>query len=95
MKQEITIFVEPKIMTVLNERVKKARLYWTCADMDIYLLGELPAKRYAAAANLAMQECVSRDIPPRTLKNARIAPLGQKTTIPAKQLPLFPSEKKS
>lgn len=49
-------------------RSKKARLEWRASGLEIYLCGRFPPEVYARAANLAINECLARNIPTISLR---------------------------
>lgn len=70
-KPFIVITSKYEVLKVTYERVLGWRLMWTCSDLNVFVVGPLPGMMYEQAANLAMQECVARNIPPRSLRSCQ------------------------
>lgn len=52
-----------------GKKLKKARLEWRAAGLEVYLKGSF-AKGYDVAANLAMNYCIACHIPVISLRRA-------------------------
>lgn len=70
------------VLTVGYETLKSQRLVWTCADLDVYVVGPLTGVIFEQAGNLALQECCNRNIPARWLKC--VARRGRKNDLDTK-----------
>jgi len=69
MSEQLTICTTPKDgLIVVFGKEKAARLEWQAAGIEVYLKGAYNAKLYACAANLAICECQSRNIPTLSLR---------------------------
>jgi len=67
---KITIVNKHGVMIVHEDRLKKSRLYWRGAGIEVYGKGGLHGICYEQAANLAMQYCQSVNIPVISLRKA-------------------------
>jgi len=59
-------------LTVEFGKVPHARLQWYAPGLEIYTRGAFPVKLYPIAANVAMNECITRNIPVVSMR--RIVP---------------------
>ena len=72
-KPFIVITSKNEVLTVGYEMKTGQRMAWTCPDLDVYVVGPIPGKMYEQAANLAMQEAISRRIAPSSLKSTNVS----------------------
>lgn len=57
-----------EVLRASYEPAKGMRLMWTCSDLEVYVVGPLKGLLYEQAANIAMNECISRGIRPGSLR---------------------------
>jgi len=67
---KITIENRYGVMIVHETRLKRSRLYWRGAGIEVYGKGGFHGMCYEQAANLAMQYCQSVHIPVISLRKA-------------------------
>lgn len=58
-------------LTVKDGKLKGARLEWCAAGVEFYLKGSFKGNLYEVAANLAMNKCLSMNIPAISLRRAK------------------------
>lgn len=65
--ETLTISVSDNSMTVVDGRVKGARRKFYAPGLEIYIIGNVPARRRDAVNHLAFEQYLSRHIPLRSV----------------------------
>jgi hypothetical protein len=67
--EEITICIRGTgTISVEFGRLPKARQHWYASGLTIYTKGAMPIKLYPVICNIAMNECIARHIPAKSLR---------------------------
>lgn len=67
-KPFIVITSKYEVLKVAYDAVRGMRKVWSCSDLDVFVVGPLSGMLFEQAANLAMQECIARNIRPSSLR---------------------------
>jgi len=66
---EMTLVVVDECISMHYGRLKKARLVWRAPGICFFVKGSLQGRlTFESAGNLCIQECISRHIPPISLR---------------------------
>ena len=68
MNEQITIVKQPFGWQTSPLKVKGSRLVWIAPGLEIYVKGEFGRRGYELAANVALNECIGRNIPGTALR---------------------------
>jgi hypothetical protein len=67
--EEITIWIhDTGTISVEFGRLPKARQHWDAPGLTVYTKGSMPFKLYPVICNIAMNECIARHIPAKSLR---------------------------
>lgn len=68
---EITLLIGAMSIVVHPKKLNKATLAYRAPGLLIYTLGAIPIKRRPAVINIALNECISRNIPAKQLERVK------------------------
>lgn len=71
MTEEITIMVGPMSIIVHPAKLIRAKLAYRAPGLLIYTMGQISIKRRAAVINVALNECIARNIPAKSLERVK------------------------